>query len=66
MKKLLAGGIIRDLLFDSQDSFDIYIYKLQHDKQQYKILDVFTRDDGSVIVRILGSYNASPLIRGLD
>ena len=62
-KNLLAGGIVRDLEFDSMESLDLYLYKLQHDKKQHKILDRYDRTDGTVIIRILGQYNNSPLIQ---
>ena len=64
-KRLLAAGYVRDLMFDCSDSLEIYLYQL--DKRfHYKILDKFVRDDGSVIIRILQQYNASPLIQLYD
>lgn len=62
-KKLLAGGIVRDLEFDSKESLDLYVASLADKWQEYKILDVYTRADGTVIIRILGQYNNSPLIQ---
>ena len=62
-KWLLAAGIVRDLLFDSAESLEIYIYFLDRKKMQYKILDKFTRDDGSIIIRIVCQYNSAELIR---
>lgn len=62
-KHLLAAGIVRDLLFDSVESLEIYIYFLDRKKMQYKILDKFTRDDGSIIIRIVCQYNSADLIR---
>ena len=62
-KILLAGGIVRDLEFDSADSLEIYLYKLNHNKVIYRVLDKFTRIDGSVEIRILQQYNAAPLIQ---
>lgn len=62
-KRLLAAGIVRDLEFDSAESLEIYIYFLDRKKLQYKILDKFTRDDGSIIIRIVCQYNSADLIR---
>ncbi len=56
-KTLLAAGIVRDLLFRSKDDFDLCLYYLDHAKQLYKVLDTYTRDDGSMIVRVLCQYN---------
>ena len=66
IKTVLAAGYVRDLLFCSQDALEIYLYKLDHDYSEYKILDRFDREDGSVIVRILQQYNSSPLIKLYD
>lgn len=65
-KILLAGGIVRDLEFDSADSLEIYLYKLDHNRVLYQILDKFARNDGSVVIRILQQYNAAPLIQLYD
>lgn len=61
-RELLAAGIVRDIKFDSKDSMERYFIKLQHNFVVYKILDTYTRSDGSVIVRVLQQYNSSPLI----
>lgn len=61
-KELLAAGLIRDILFGSNDDVDLYIYKLEHQCDQYKILDRYDREDGSVIIRIMQQYNNVPLI----
>lgn len=61
-KELLAAGLIRDILFGSKDDVDLYIYKLEHQCDQYEILDRYDREDGSVIIRIMQQYNYVPLI----
>lgn len=61
-KTLLAAGVVRDFEFRSKDVFDVYLYYLDHRKLVYKILDTYTRDDGSMIVRILQQYNDVDLI----
>lgn len=66
IKTVLAAGYVRDLLFCSQDALEIYLYKLDHGYSEYKILDRFDREDGSVIIRILQQYNSSPLIKLYD
>ena len=43
--------------------FDLYLYDLDHKKRVYKILDTYTRKDGSIIVRILQQYNNADLIQ---
>lgn len=62
-KQLLAAGIVRDIQFRNKDAFDLYLYKLEHDKKVYQVLDTYVRKDGSIIVRILQQYNSSELIR---
>ncbi|MBQ2858600.1 MAG: hypothetical protein IJA45_01765 [Oscillospiraceae bacterium] len=61
-KELLAAGYIRDVLFRNSDDCQVYIYDLDHGGVDYRILDSFNRDDGSVIIRILQQYNNCPLI----
>lgn len=58
-KILLAGGLVRDFLFDSADSLQQYLDSLY---QPYQVLDRLNRDDGSLIVRIVTAYNSSDLI----
>lgn len=62
-KTLLAAGIVRDIAFRSSDDFDLYLYDLDLKKVVYIVLDTFTRDDGSIIVRIVQQYNGTDLIR---
>lgn len=62
-KELLAAGIVRDIQFRSKDVFDLYLYNLDHREVNYKVLDTFVRDDGSMIVRILQQYNNVDLIQ---
>lgn len=61
--KLLAAGIVRDFIFDCQDSLDVYLSVLQLRKISYEILDQLLRDDGRVIVRIVSQYNDVELIQ---
>lgn len=65
-KTILAAGYVRDILFVNQEAVDLYLLKLQHDLYEFKVLDKFTRDDGSVIIRIVQQYNNSPLINLYD
>ena len=65
-KTVLAAGYVRDLLFSSEDALKRYFYKLDDDYRDYRVLDRFDREDGSVIVRILQQYNSSPLIKLYD
>lgn len=62
-KELLAAGYIRDILFRNGDDCQVYIYGLDHQKVEYKILNTYNRDDGSVIIRILQQYNNVPLVQ---
>lgn len=61
-KHLLAAGIVRDLEFRNKEAFEVYLHSLDHQKKLYKVLDTYTRDDGSMIVRIVQQYNDSELI----
>ena len=65
-KELLAGGIIRDLLFQSPEDMETYLDKLEDRKQQYKVVETYERQDRSVIIRIISQYNNAPLIRVFD
>lgn len=62
-KQLLAAGIVRDIEFRDKDAFDLYLYKLDHKKVVYKILDTYVRKDSTIIVRILQQYNSASLIQ---
>lgn len=62
-KELLAAGYVRDILFRDMEECEIYLGGLRNKMLAYKILDSFTRDDGSVIIRILQQYNNAPMIQ---
>lgn len=62
-KRLLAAGYLRDLLFDTVEELELYLYKIEHQCLEYRILDRYDRDDGSVIVRVLQQYNQADLIQ---
>lgn len=61
-KKLLAAGIVRDIEFVSQYALDLYLNYNQSKWPDFKILDRFTRADGSVVIRLLTPYNNTELI----
>lgn len=61
-KTVLAAGYVRDLLFTSEAHAQGYIQKLDYQGVEYKILDSYRREDGTVIIRVLQQYNNSPLI----
>lgn len=61
-KKLLAAGIVRDIEFVSQYALDLYLNYNQSKWSDFKILDQFTRSDGSVVIRLLTPYNNTELI----
>lgn len=60
--KVLAAGILRDIRFDCADRADEYLYKLDHLKVVYKVLDSCRCSDGTVILRMLEAYNDHDLI----
>ena len=62
-KEILAAGILRDIRFDSADRADTYLYKLDHLKITYKVLESCRCEDGSVILRVLQRYNDCDLIK---
>lgn len=61
-KKLLAAGIVRDIEFVSQYALDVYLSVNKNKWETFKILDQFTRADGSVVIRLLTPYNYTELI----
>ena len=62
-RELLAAGYVRDILFKSKDYLIDYLTGLESKKLQYKILEQYNKEDGSVIIRILQQYNTAPLIQ---
>lgn len=62
-KELLAAGYVRDILFLNMEECEIYLAGLRAKMLAYKILDSHTRDDGSMIIRILQQYNNAPMIQ---
>lgn len=61
-KEILAAGVLRDIRFDCADRADEYLYKLDHLKVVYKVLDSCRCCDGTVILRVLQAYNEHDLI----
>lgn len=61
-KRLLAAGIVRDIEFVSQYALDVYLSVNRNKWSDFKILDQFTRADGSVVIRLLTPYNNTELI----
>ena len=61
-KRLLAAGIVRDIEFVSQYALDVYLSINKNKWHDFKILDQFTRSDGSVVIRLLTPYNNTELI----
>ena len=62
-KEILAAGYVRDILFRNRDQRDLYIYDMHQRKKQFKVLEEYNREDGSVIIRVLEQYNNAPLIK---
>ena len=65
-KRLLAAGIVRDIEFVSQYALDVYLSVNMNKWENFKILDQFTRADGSVVIRLLTPYNNTELIELYD
>ena len=61
-KRLLAAGIVRDIEFVSQYALDVFLNSNHSKWYDFKILDQFTRADGSVVIRLLTPYNNTRLI----
>lgn len=62
-KEILAGGIVRDILFRTVEDMEGYLEKLAELKHPHKVLETFERTDRSVIIRIVTQYNNAPLIQ---
>ena len=62
-KEVLAVGLVQDLLFRNSDALELYLYELEHRRAWFIVLDKFTRDDGSVIIRVVKQYNSCDLIK---
>ena len=60
-KEILAAGIVRDIRFCNVDAAVRYMSLYR--SGACKILDTHNCTDGSVIYRIITSYNDSPLIQ---
>lgn len=61
-KRLLAGGIVRDLWFANQADYDAYLGALSAALKPYVVLNRVNGDHGYIIVRILQQYINSNLI----
>ena len=61
-KKILAAGIVRDILFPTVDDLERYIEKLEFNCVAYDEIGRIQRSDGQWIIRIVTGYNLSPLI----
>lgn len=62
-KTLLAAGLVRDFEFSSAMELISYVNRLDRRGIQWEELDRYSRPDGTVIIRILSSYNNSDLIQ---
>lgn len=58
-KQLLAGCLIRDFRFSSVGSYRAWIKKIGGSLAVYQILESRHGANGSVLVRVASSYNAS-------
>lgn len=63
MKKLLAAGIVKDYLFDTEKAMEVYLEDQNQNYKEFKVLETYRRSDGSVIIRVSVQYNNSPLIQ---
>jgi len=61
-KKILAAGIVQDIEFDSQESLDKYIMRHVLFCDKYEVIEV-SRENGTVIARIVTEYNDLDLIK---
>lgn len=59
-KELLAAGYIRDIQFRTSSDYEAYVSNI---RGEFKILETYKREDGSVITRILQQYNSAPLVQ---
>lgn len=62
-RELLAAGLVKDYRFSNHEEYELYLHELEHKKTRYEILEVVTRNDGTVLLRISVGYNQTPLIR---
>ena len=61
-KEILAAGIVRDIRFCSSYALQVYLYGLDQNGTTYQLLKEEKEENGSIIVRIVQQYNASPMI----
>lgn len=61
-KILLAAGVLRDFEFGNRDEYELYLYRLDYRQINYKVIEIFERSDGTILVRILQQYNSADLI----
>ncbi len=65
-KEVLAAGILKDYRFRSKVTFDAYVEDLKANRTDHRIIEQCPQGDGTVLARVLVSYNASPLIQLFD
>lgn len=65
-KELLAGGIVRDFLFQDEAAYNEYLEELAYRGLEYKVLQREPSKNGTVLARIVTQYNNADLIRLWD
>lgn len=66
MKKVIAAGIVRILEFNSLQEAANYTSKLDRKKERYKIIALKKAKDDKHRMKIITSYNSSPLIEAVE
>ncbi len=66
MKKVIAGGILRILEFDTKREAFIYIGKLRCSKTEFKFIWREELEGDRVRLAVITAYNGSPLTRDVD
>ena len=62
-RELLAAGLVKDYRFINREEYLAYLDELNSKKMRYHLLEVVTKKDGTVLLRISLGYNQTPLIQ---
>ena len=62
-RELLAAGLVKDYRFINREEYLAYLDELNSKKMRYHLLEVVTKKDGTILLRISLGYNQTPLIQ---
>ena len=62
-QRVLAAGVVKDILFENIEALDGYLNKLEEHGTEHYVLETLEREDLTVIARIVSEWNYGELIK---